>query len=138
MVARSVIAAGALAVVLAACTHDPFDRDYGTATIAWTIDGRADPDRCALHDARFVRVVLREGEHAEVSDRWVPCRDLDVRFVLRRGWYGATITLADATYRAISTVRTTGSFYVDGDRDVLVVVDITPSVIEPASRGDVP
>lgn len=111
----------ALGLLGAACW---FPHVYGTATLAWTIEGRADPALCAEHDATFVHVVVRDDdEDVVIDDDWRACRDLDVRYVLRRGWHHATLTLADANRAALSPSRETGRFYVDGPRDVFVVVD---------------
>ena len=102
---------------------------WGTARIAWTLEGRADPALCATHDAELTHVVIRADDDDVAAEDWWPCRHLVAGYVLRRGWYRATLTLADANRASVGRSRESSSFHVDDEGDVLVELDLTPATL---------
>lgn len=124
----------ALPLALAAvcgCVLDVRDRRdvvYGSATVTWAIGGSPEPGACASYGIDGVRAVLEHDDGTLVADDRVPCRASSVRWVLRRGWYAATVTLLDGAGAALSAPRRSIDFYVAPERDTLVVVDFVPPV----------
>lgn len=94
---------------------------YGTATVGWTIGGRADRSRCASEGAAQARVVLERA--TPIADERVPCTAFARRWAVEHGWYTATVTLVDASGAPVSATHQTASFYVRSDEDTLVTVD---------------
>jgi hypothetical protein len=98
----------------------------GTATIHWAIASRADASVCAEHGAAFVDVVLREELGEVIADDLAACGSFATRYVLRRGWYAATLTLLDDARRPLALPQDTGGFYVAPARDTSIAVSFLP------------
>lgn len=94
---------------------------YGTATVAWTLGGRADPARCASFGAAQAHVVLQL--RAPVADEYVQCTAFGRRWPVEHGWYTATVTLVDGSGVPVSSTHETAPFYVSPDQDTVVTLD---------------
>lgn len=120
-----------LPLVLAAstlgCTVDVYDRHdvvYGSATIGWTIGGSPEPAACTAKGVSTVRVVVEHDDGTLVSDDRMSCRATSARYVLRRGYYAATLTVLDAAGAPLADPRRTGTFHVSAGDDTFLTIDL--------------
>jgi hypothetical protein len=117
------LALAAFVTASAGCVFENYyDHHYGTVSLAWTINGTAEPSRCTA--TPIVHVVVRDDFDDVIADHHVACTALASRYVVLRGWYHASLTLLDASGRSVSFSRETGSFYVGARRDTYVRVDL--------------
>ena len=136
---RSALVLGTLAIAAAAALqgcyvdhyyHDHF-YDYGTATLGWTIGGRADPMECTRHGAAYVHVVLRHDDDGIEADDLVVCTRLAIAYALHPGVYTAQLTMVDANHAPVSPTEDPGSLYVYAGVDTFVSVNFTPVQTSP-------
>jgi hypothetical protein len=98
-------------IAASSCLVDWTDRE-GTATVAWSIGGRQDPESCRARGAAFVHVRVRAENDEDAVDELVACAAFQTKILVSRGWYSGTLTLVDAARMPVATTRETGAFYV--------------------------
>jgi hypothetical protein len=120
------VALALAAAASAGCFIEGYEQQevvYGTATLPWSIRGRSDAGACEERGVSEVHVVLRAEDGRVLADERLACAASGARYVLRRGWYEASLTLLEASERPISETRSTGPFFVSAGRDTLVRTD---------------
>jgi hypothetical protein len=113
-----------------------YDRGFGpngSATLAWTIDGKADPADCTARGTPYVHIVVRKDKDGTAGETRAACASFAFRFVLEPGTYTAQLTFEnDDGSPASETVRVS-EFAVSGRRDTWISINFaTPR--PPASQ----
>lgn len=94
----------------------------GTLTVAWTINGSADPDQCNQSSADTIRITVEPGGTFEES-----CAAFSAGVALEPGTYAASAVLLDANGNARTTSVEIDPFTVGGGDDVTAPIDFPAS-----------
>jgi len=99
----------------------------GSATLAWTIEGKAEPEACGARGAQYVHIVVRKDSDGPVGDSRASCDAFAFRFVLEPGTYTASLTFESTEGTARSETATISAFAVGARRDTWITVDFSTS-----------